>query len=130
MSRFRYPPNVIPIQVPCTGRLNADTIVSAFAEGADGVAIMGCHLQDCHYRSGARYAHDRTDKIREVIEAAGIDSRRLYFGSVSASEADSFAEQITSFVNEIIRIGPLGQELMESGSKKKRRQDAKGLSGG
>jgi heterodisulfide reductase subunit A len=130
VSRFRYPPNVIPIQVPCTGRLNADTIVSAFAEGADGVAIMGCHIQDCHYRSGARYAHDRTDKIREVIEAAGIDSRRLYFGSVSASEADSFAEQITTFVNEIIRIGPLGQELMESGSKKKRRQDAKGSSGG
>ena len=130
VSRFRYPPNVIPIQVPCTGRLNADTIVSAFAEGADGVAIMGCHLQDCHYRSGARYAHDRTDKIREVIEAAGIDSRRLYFGSVSASEADSFAEQITNFTNEIIRIGPLGQELMESGSKKKRKQDAKGSSGG
>ncbi len=130
ISRYKYPPNVIPIQVPCTGRLNADTLLSAFAEGADGVAVMGCHIQDCHYRSGARYAHDRTDKIRNVIEAAGIDSRRLYFGSVSASEADSFADQITEFVNHIIQIGPLGRELLQTGAKKGRIQDAKETSGG
>lgn len=109
-ARMRYPPNMIPIQVPCTGRLNVDTLLTAFAEGADGVAVMGCHVQDCHYRSGARYAKDRTENMREVLKAAGIDGRRLYFGSASASEADSFAEQITSFVNEIVKLGPLGKE--------------------
>lgn len=107
---MKYPPNVIPIQVPCTGRLNVDTLLTAFAEGADGVAVMGCHVQDCHYRSGARYAKDRTDNMREILEVAGIDNRRLYFGSASASEADSFAEQINQFVNDIIKLGPLGKE--------------------
>ncbi|MFW9807355.1 MAG: hydrogenase iron-sulfur subunit [Candidatus Thorarchaeota archaeon] len=109
-ARMKYPPNMIPIQVPCTGRLNVDTLLTAFAEGADGVAVMGCHVQDCHYRSGARYAMERTDNMRKVLNAAGIDGRRLYFGSASASEADSFAEQITNFVNEIIKLGPLGKE--------------------
>ena len=109
-ARMKYPPNVIPIQVPCTGRLNVDTLLTAFAEGADGVAVMGCHVQDCHYRSGARYAKDRTDNMREILEVAGIDNRRLYFGSASASEADSFAEQINQFVNDIIKLGPLGKE--------------------
>ncbi len=109
-SRIKYPPNVIPIQVPCTGRLNADTLLTAFAEGADGVAVMGCHIQDCHYRSGAGYAKERTDNLRDVLEAAGIDGHRLYFGSSAASEAESFAEQMTDFVSRVIRLGPLGKE--------------------
>ena len=123
---MRYPPNVIPIQVPCTGRLNVDTLLTAFAEGADGVAVMGCHVQDCHYRSGARYAKDRTENMREVLEVAGIDGRRLYFGSASASEADSFAEQITQFVNDIVKLGPLGKETPKNLLGK---QDSGGVTG-
>jgi heterodisulfide reductase subunit A len=126
ISRMKYPPNVIPIQVPCTGRLNVDTLLTAFAEGADGVAVMGCHIQDCHYRSGARYAKDRTEKMREVLKASGIDKRRLYFGSASASEADSFAEQINQFVNDIIKLGPLGKETHKTLIGKK---DAEGVVG-
>lgn len=125
-ARIRYPPNMIPIQVPCTGRLNVDTLLTAFAEGADGVAVMGCHIQDCHYRSGAGYAKDRTDNMREILDVAGIDGRRLYFGSVSASEADAFAEQVTQFVNDIIKLGPLGKELPRNLLGK---QDAEGVTG-
>jgi heterodisulfide reductase subunit A len=125
-ARMRYPPNVIPIQVPCTGRLNVDTLLTAFAEGADGVAVMGCHIQDCHYRSGARYAKDRTDNMREILKVAGIDGRRLYFGSASASEADSFAEQITQFVNDIVKLGPLGKETPRTLIGK---QDTEGVTG-
>ncbi|MDF1538930.1 MAG: hydrogenase iron-sulfur subunit [Candidatus Thorarchaeota archaeon] len=116
-ARMRYPPNVVPIQVPCTGRLNADTLLTAFAEGADGVAVMGCHVQDCHYRSGAKHAKDRTEKLQDILEAAGIDGNRLYFGSASASEADRFAEQMTDFVNLITRLGPLGRESTEDTGK-------------
>ncbi|TFG30668.1 hydrogenase iron-sulfur subunit [Candidatus Thorarchaeota archaeon] len=125
-ARMKYPPNMIPIQVPCTGRLNADTLLTAFAAGADGVAIMGCHVQDCHYRSGARYAKNRTDKMREILDVAGIDSRRLYFGSASASEADSFAEQVTQFVNDIVKIGPLGKKFPRNLVKKQSSEEVTG----
>ncbi|MFX1482520.1 MAG: hydrogenase iron-sulfur subunit [Promethearchaeota archaeon] len=126
VERLKYPPNIVSIQVPCTGRLNADTILTAFAEGADGVAILGCHVQDCHYRSGARYAMDRTDKIRKVLKAAGIDGRRLYFGSASAGEAGSFAEQVTRFTNDIVRLGPLGKEIAKNQTKSKDAVEATG----
>ncbi|MBY8998625.1 MAG: hydrogenase iron-sulfur subunit [Candidatus Thorarchaeota archaeon] len=126
VQRMKYPPNIISIQVPCTGRLSVDTILTAFAEGADGVAILGCHVQDCHYRSGAGYAMNRTDKIREMLEAAGIDGSRLYFGSVSAAEADSFAEQVTRFTNDIVRLGPLRKEITDNRIRSK---DAAGVTG-
>jgi coenzyme F420-reducing hydrogenase delta subunit len=109
-SRIPYPPNIIPIQVPCTGRLDSEILLTAFAEGADGVAVMGCNIQDCHYRSGARYAHERTDNLRTVLQAAGIDGRRLYFGSVSAADGDRYAQQVTEFVDRVLELGPLGNE--------------------
>ncbi|MFX0107214.1 MAG: hydrogenase iron-sulfur subunit [Candidatus Hodarchaeota archaeon] len=129
VSRITYPPNMVPIQVPCTGRLNAETLLTAFAEGADGVAIMGCHVQDCHYRSGARYAMERTGNLRKVLKAAGIDGRRLFFGSSSASEADLFADQVNDFVNSIMKLGPLGKELLKNAVKRQPKK-AKGVSGG
>ena len=58
---------------------------------------------------------DRTDSLREAIDAAGIDGRRLYYGSASASEADHFAEQVTDFVNTILELGPLGSESTKRG---------------
>jgi heterodisulfide reductase subunit A len=121
MTRLTYPANIIPIQVPCTGRLDTEILLTAFEEGADGVAVIGCHVQDCHYRSGALHAQERTDNLRTVLEAAGIDGRRLYFGSVSASESGQYAKQVTEFISSIVSLGPLGSEAtVKTKSKSKK----------
>ena len=31
------------VQVPCTGKVDMDYILTAFEEGADGVLVLGCH---------------------------------------------------------------------------------------
>ena len=113
--------------MPCTGRLDTDILLTAFEEGADGVAVIGCHVQDCHYRSGALHAQERTDNLRTVLEAAGFDGRRLYFGSVSASEAGQYAKQVTEFTSNIISLGPLGSETsVKTQSKAKMSPKKKG----
>ena len=48
ISRIKYPPNLTPIKVMCSGRVDPTFIVQAFADGADGVLIGGCHPGDCH----------------------------------------------------------------------------------
>ena len=95
----------IPSGVGSEGRLKVSK------EELDGVAVLGCYEQDCHYRSGAKRAKNRTDNLRKLIESAGIDGRRLYFGSASASEGERFAEQVTEFIRKITAIGPLGIEI-------------------
>jgi coenzyme F420-reducing hydrogenase delta subunit len=64
--------------------------------------------------------------MQEILEVAGIDKRRLYFGSASASEAESFAEQITQFVNNIVKLGPLGKKLPKNVVEK---QSSEGVTG-
>lgn len=41
VSRFQYPPNLRIIRVMCSGRINPNFILKAFARGADGVLVAG-----------------------------------------------------------------------------------------
>jgi len=49
-SRMKYAPNVRVIRLMCSGRVDPQFVLDAFAQGADGVLIGGCHPGDCHYR--------------------------------------------------------------------------------
>ena len=51
-SRMRYAPNVRVVRVMCSGRIDPQFVMHAFARGADGVLIGGCHPGDCHYQEG------------------------------------------------------------------------------
>jgi heterodisulfide reductase subunit A len=112
VSRIRYPPQFIPIRVPCTGRLDSLLILEAFSQGADGVAVLGCHEQDCHHRTGVLKAKARLEKILPLLRESGVEPARIFVGATSASEGGHLAELVTHFVNEIVKLGPLGSELV------------------
>ena len=38
-SRIKYPANVVPIKVMCSGRIDPTFILKSFADGADGVRV-------------------------------------------------------------------------------------------
>ncbi len=39
--RMQYPPAIKIVQLPCTGRIDALTVLLAFEEGVDGVMAAG-----------------------------------------------------------------------------------------
>jgi F420-non-reducing hydrogenase iron-sulfur subunit len=41
VSRLQYPPNLRPVRVMCSGRVDPLFIVQALKEGADGVLVAG-----------------------------------------------------------------------------------------
>jgi F420-non-reducing hydrogenase iron-sulfur subunit len=51
-SRIKYLPNAEVVRVMCSGRVDVQFVLKAFAKGADGVLIGGCHPGDCHYQEG------------------------------------------------------------------------------
>jgi F420-non-reducing hydrogenase iron-sulfur subunit len=40
-SRMKYPPNLVPIKVMCSGRVDPTFVLKAFELGADGVMVFG-----------------------------------------------------------------------------------------
>jgi len=109
VSRYQYPTNIRVIRVMCSGRVDPKFVFAAFADGADGVFIGGCWLDECHYVTNGNYqALEMTKRSKSLMSQIGLDPTRLRIEWVSASEGIRFAEVITSFTRQIKELGPLG----------------------
>lgn len=106
-SRMKYPPNMIPITVFCSSRVDPQYILWAFKNGADGVFLGGCHPNDCHYQDGNYKTMKRIPILKNLIKDLGIEPERLRLEWISASEADKFRKTITEFTETIKKLGPL-----------------------
>lgn len=105
-SRLTYPASVRLIRFPCTGRMHPLFIVKAFEQGVDGVLVSGCHPGDCHYVQGNLYARRRFGVFRELMEFVGLDSRRLHFSWVSASEGNKWVQVVEEVTAKVKEAGP------------------------
>jgi F420-non-reducing hydrogenase iron-sulfur subunit len=109
VSRFQYPPYIRVIRLMCSGRVDLSFILRAFSNGADGVFIGGCHLNDCHYNTEGNYdALNVMHLCKKLLERIGINSNRLRLEWVSAGEGIRFAEVMNDFGKEVKMLGPLG----------------------
>ncbi len=106
VARAIQPTNMRIVRVPCSGRVNPLFILKALMEGADGVLVSGCHPKDCHYTSGNYYARRRLETLKEFIGILGIDPRRFNYTWVSASEGQRWKEVVSTFTEEIVKLGP------------------------
>lgn len=106
VSRMKYPANVVPIKVMCSGRVDAEFILDAFEKGADGVFIGGCHPGDCHYVNGNLRTRKRIAMLKKLLAEMGINPKRLRLEWISATEGQKFSRVIKEFVEEIKELGP------------------------
>ena len=106
VSRMQYPPNVIPIQVMCSGSISPLYIFDAFNKGADGVLVSGCHPGDCHYIKGNYYARRRIALVKELLKFIGLEPVRFQMSWVSAAEGTKYTQIISDFVEELKPLGP------------------------
>ena len=107
LSRIVYPPNVTPIRVNCSGRIDPTLVLKALAAGADGVLIAGCHPGDCHYINGNVKTIRRFKLLRNLLDEFGIEKERVRLEWVSASEGGRYASIVESMTEEIRTLGPL-----------------------
>jgi F420-non-reducing hydrogenase iron-sulfur subunit len=109
VSRFQYPPYLRVIRVMCSGRVDMSFILRAFSNGADGVFVGGCHLNDCHYNTEGNYdALSVMHLSKKLLKLIGVNPDRLRLEWVSAGEGIRFAEVMNDFSQMIKALGPLG----------------------
>lgn len=106
-SRIQYSPNLRVIRVMCSGRVDPRFILSALANGADGVLIAGCHPpSDCHYLNGNLKTRRRYHLLRKLLSQLRINPDRVRLEWVSASEGEKFARVVDEFTEQIRSLGP------------------------
>ena len=106
VSRFRQSPNVRVIRVFCSGMVDPGYVVKAFASGADGVLIVGCHPGDCHYISGNIKAFRRSFLLDKLLTEMGVEKGRFRLEWIAASESPLYAEVIKKMADDIKKLGP------------------------
>jgi len=108
-SRFKIKPYFRIIRTMCSGRVEPTFILHAFARGADGVMIAGCHPGDCHYSTGNYKTRRRVMLLQKMLPQLGIESERLRLEWISASEGTKFQSAVNEFIGEVKELGPLAQ---------------------
>ena len=107
ISRLKYAANVRVIRVMCSGRVDPQFVLDAFAEGADGVLIGGCHPGDCHYQEGNYKALRRVHLLKRVLHDLGIEEARFRLEWISASEGDKVRTVVNEMVRQVRALGPM-----------------------
>ncbi len=108
VSRMKHAANVRIIRVMCSGRVDPQFVLEAFAKGADGVLIGGCHIGDCHYVEGNYKALRRVRMLRRLLRGMGIADDRFRLEWISASEGEKVKLVINDMVAKVRALGPLG----------------------
>lgn len=107
-ARMKYPANIRLIRLMCSGRIDPSFVFKAFASGADGVMITGCHPGDCHYIEQNYKAMRRFLLMRRMLASMGIDPRRFKLVWASAAEGSQLTNEITNFVEDLRELPKLG----------------------
>jgi F420-non-reducing hydrogenase iron-sulfur subunit len=107
VSRLKYASNVRVIRLMCSGRVDPQFVLDAFAKGADGVLIGGCHPGDCHYVEGNYKTLRRFELLKRLLRDMGIEEQRLRLEWISASEGEKVRTVVNEMVEQIAALGPL-----------------------
>ncbi len=106
-ARMKYPPNVDIVKTMCSGRIDPELITLAFANGADGVLVCGCHIGDCHYIAGNHKTMVRMPLLKRMLVELGIEPERFRHEWVSAAEGEKFTRIVSEMTEQVRKLGPL-----------------------
>jgi len=105
MDKRNYSASITPVRVMCLGQLHLGLILKAFELGADGVMLLGCLPEDCHYESGMVMAKEVFTQAKKMLHLLGINEKRLSLVEMPLGRGDLLASRISSFVKQIKRAG-------------------------
>ena len=113
----------------CSGRVDLEFILRAFAIGQDGVFIGGCRLNECNYITHGNYdALSNTYLCRKIMQHLGLNPERLRIEFMSGAEGNLLAEVTNDFTSQVKEMGPLGKtEGIDENTLKRKLQAARRL---
>jgi coenzyme F420-reducing hydrogenase delta subunit len=106
-ARTPLPPTVRLVLVPCSGRVSPLHLLSALAEGADGVMVAGCLEGQCHYREGNFNAIDRVAFVQRLLQSVGVEPERARMFTMSAGEPPKFVAAVREMDRTVQTLPPL-----------------------
>lgn len=103
-QHLSLPPGVRPLKVDCMGQIGSSIILKAFEKGADGVMLVACTPEECHYVFGSRRAAELFEEVRRLGELLGLHEDRLQLVHVGTGESASLVGKLQGFVDQLATL--------------------------
>jgi len=107
MAMMQYPANVRVMKVPCTGILQVHQFLEAFKAGAQGVMVIGCKSDGCHYEVGVQKAEKKVKLAKMLLKEYGVEPERLEMFNMVFIEGNKFAEAAQTMTARLEKLGSL-----------------------
>ncbi len=104
--RNPYAEGLYIVRVPCAGKIEELHILQAFEKGVDGVLVLACPEESCHYISGNLRAKKRVDHILQLLKEIGIEPERLKIFNLASNQAPKFVQVVNGMAERIKDLGP------------------------
>lgn len=104
-QRLNYPSGARPLKLNCLGQIGPSAILKAFEKGADGVMLVGCMPEECHFEFGSRRAQELYTEVRKLVGMLGLGEERLVFRQVHTGEGEELVESVCAFVEQLSAVG-------------------------
>ena len=100
-NRSSFSAEVVPIRLPCLGRLSTGIILKAFENGAAGVLMIGCPESHCQYQNGNLEALKILTEAQRLLSLLGYGEHRLAYQQLEAERGAECLEVVSDFLDQI-----------------------------
>lgn len=97
-------PNILVVDIGCSGRFNPEYALKLINKGASGVLILGCTPADCIYREGSLISERRLFLAKKILSGFGLNEEKLQVMWHKINEVEPVLKEIDKFMNEVTAI--------------------------
>ncbi len=113
VAKTREIPQVRVLKVPCAGRINPLFILMALQEGNDGVLVVGCPPESCHYKAGNYLSNRKLVVLKRFLEYLGMEEGRVRFEWIANPEQGGLSRLVREHYEHVKQFGPV-EKLVRS----------------
>ncbi len=96
----KYSSGFVPIYVPCMSTVSLRNIMNAIEYGADGVMLIGCVEDRCHYEKGVEHAEGQLKLMERLYGSVG-EKVPVRFVKSCGSMLQQFLDTLEGFIEDL-----------------------------
>ena len=101
-QRFGDQVRVVPL--PCSGRVDPARVLWALSRGVDGVLVVGCDDDECHYQRGTYAGRSKIYLLREMMATMGYEQERVRFARQASDDRYGLERHIHEMLATITKL--------------------------
>jgi F420-non-reducing hydrogenase iron-sulfur subunit len=103
-KRLTFPASAKIVRVSCLSRVHCGLILKAFEFGANGVLLIGCDINACHFGIQDDIIDRNYVQATKLMGLLGLRQDKLALVRFSPGNATGFVKRISDFVNQSMKL--------------------------